>query len=337
MRRQEIEYWALNIIESVQKNQNFEDSRVELKADFIDPEKAARRIAGHANAARGESILWIFGLDENTGLNNISGADLAEWWPKVKSHFDSHVPRLQDFVLNVEGTPIYLLHFETSEAPFVIKNPKFGIKNGGAVEREVPWREGTKVRSATREDLIKLLLPTVSLPDVKVLEVNVTVKRKVGIDPVFSPHADVIKKEQHLEWVFYITFYMTPKTKDTVVLPIHDTQLKFRVDDIKQDGSSIDNLRYSRPTNYVHPGSKSDSSSIETTSSEALIYLPGKLHLIGYYYEPDREFNNDKKLMELTFSVIPSGSDRSIIKQINLIPDINEKHYMAKWYYNKHY
>ena len=336
MRRQEVEYWALNIIESVQNSDAIEDGRVELKADFIDAVKAARRIAGHANAARGESILWIIGIDEKNGINNISGTDLAEWWPKVQSHFDSHVPGLQDFVLNVDGTPIYLLHFDTSEAPFVIKNPKFGTRNGGSVEREVPWREGTKVRSATREDLIKLLLPTVSLPDVEVLETNVTVQKKEGIDPSFSPQDDEIKKEPHLEWVFRITFYITPKTNETIVFPIHNTQLKFSVNTISSDNCSIAKLRYSRPTIYGGHNSRPDSASIETTSSEALIHLPGKLYLNGYYYEPEREFDNTKKSMDLTFSVIPSGLDRSIVKRIKLIPDPDENHYMARWYFNKY-
>lgn len=49
MRKTDIEFWALSIIERVEKGQPVEDSRVELKGDWIDPKKAARRIAGHAN------------------------------------------------------------------------------------------------------------------------------------------------------------------------------------------------------------------------------------------------------------------------------------------------
>ncbi len=41
----------------------------------------------------------------------------------------------------------------------MVKNPTFGKQNGGPVQREVPWREGTAVRSSTHTDLILLLSP----------------------------------------------------------------------------------------------------------------------------------------------------------------------------------
>jgi hypothetical protein len=65
MRPIEIEAWVLRVVDQVKKGQPNEDRRVELKAEWIEPpEKAARQIAGHANAARGSNILWIIGLDE---------------------------------------------------------------------------------------------------------------------------------------------------------------------------------------------------------------------------------------------------------------------------------
>lgn len=57
MRLSEIEAWALAIADRVIARQPVEDDRVELKAAFIEPDKAARRLAGHANAARGSSLL----------------------------------------------------------------------------------------------------------------------------------------------------------------------------------------------------------------------------------------------------------------------------------------
>ena len=63
MRRHEIEDWALRIIEQVESGQPNEDYRVELKAQWPDTREAARRIAGHANAAHGEPILWLIGVD----------------------------------------------------------------------------------------------------------------------------------------------------------------------------------------------------------------------------------------------------------------------------------
>jgi hypothetical protein len=84
MRAHEIESWALATIDRVVRNQPVEDSRVELKAEWPrDPSRAARRLAGHANAARQEPILWLIGVDE--GARSVPGADyanLAFWWLK---------------------------------------------------------------------------------------------------------------------------------------------------------------------------------------------------------------------------------------------------------------
>jgi hypothetical protein len=83
----QLESWALRIIECVQSAQPNEDSRVELKKEWPDPVKAARRLAGHANSARGESILWLIGIDEKEGVTGITQNDLADWYAQVKSFF----------------------------------------------------------------------------------------------------------------------------------------------------------------------------------------------------------------------------------------------------------
>ena len=57
MRIHEIETWVLQIVERVESEQPIEDSRIELKSDWIDPAKAARQLAGHANAAHGDTLL----------------------------------------------------------------------------------------------------------------------------------------------------------------------------------------------------------------------------------------------------------------------------------------
>ena len=103
MRTCEIEAWALRAIDRVEKHQPNEDSRVELKAVWPDgPEKAARQIAGHANALHGEPILWVIGVDEKQGVSGASQNDLANWWPQVKVQFDGPVPILQDVLVDWE-------------------------------------------------------------------------------------------------------------------------------------------------------------------------------------------------------------------------------------------
>src|SRR6266540_4555312 len=100
MRTYEIEAWALRAIERVEQRQPNEDSRVELKAEWPDdPERAARRIAGHANALRGEPILWVIGVDEQQGVKGASQNNLANWWPQVKAQFDGFAPDVREVLV----------------------------------------------------------------------------------------------------------------------------------------------------------------------------------------------------------------------------------------------
>lgn len=104
MRRVEVEHWTIMVADRVKAGKPPEDSRVEVKAEWPEPVDAARRIAGHANAAHGDSILWIIGLDEKR--HRVTGAtanDLANWYPQVKAQFDGIAPDLEDFVVPYDG------------------------------------------------------------------------------------------------------------------------------------------------------------------------------------------------------------------------------------------
>jgi hypothetical protein len=160
MRTHEVEAWALRAIERVENQQPNEDSRVELKAEWpLDPARVARRIAGQANALRGEPILWIIGADENRGVIGACQNEFSDWWAQVKSQFDGPSPVPRDVLVFRNGKTVVAIEFETDRVPFVVKNPLFGTPTGGPVKLEVPWREGTAVRSATHSDLITLLVP----------------------------------------------------------------------------------------------------------------------------------------------------------------------------------
>src|SRR5262249_30446333 len=60
--------------------------------------------------------------------------------------------------------------FDSSRAPYVVKARV-------AAETEVPWREGTRTRSARRQDLIRLLAPTIRLPRVE------PIRGELHVDP----------------------------------------------------------------------------------------------------------------------------------------------------------
>ena len=72
-----------------------EDDGIEFKRELpSDTQRAARQIAGMANAARGEQFLWVVGVDEATrAIQPVSG-DLAAWWDRVSARFDGEAPVL---------------------------------------------------------------------------------------------------------------------------------------------------------------------------------------------------------------------------------------------------
>jgi len=201
----EIEGWALQVLEAVSTGKPFEDSRVDLKKELPDAKKAARRIAGHANAARGDSILWVVGADEKEGLVGWSESeDRADWWSKVSACFDEGIaPALRDVIVPFEGRQFLVLWFETERAPYVVKNP-----NGGGIDREVPWREGTAVRTAKRSDLLRVLLPVFHRPAVEFLSATL----EVVPDPT-GGRPNGINAE--------LAVYVTPNSGQSISIPFH--------------------------------------------------------------------------------------------------------------------
>lgn len=189
-------------MDAVHEGNSVEDSRVELKGDWIEPHKAARRLAGHANSARGEPILWIIGLDEQVGVVDLDHDDLAEWVPQVEAYFDGISPSLTELVVPTENGPVLALAFETDRAPFVTKNPVFGQPGGGPVAWEVPWREGTAVRSATRAELIRLLAPLEAFPDITVLGASVTIQEREPVEPMYARGQPEVVLSEHIRWGF---------------------------------------------------------------------------------------------------------------------------------------
>ena len=161
MRMPELEFKVQQAIEQVEAGNLVEDQRIELKRIFLlDDRKAARQLAGLANACRGNEVVWIIGLDEEKGVVDIDKEELANWWPKVKKHFCSPAPVLEtNCVVTHNGKPVVGLCFRTDNLPYLITNP-----NGGQISREVPWREGNRTRTAKRSDLLKVLVPQMDLP-----------------------------------------------------------------------------------------------------------------------------------------------------------------------------
>jgi hypothetical protein len=166
---EEVERWLVTVVDRIEQGLRVEDDRVECKRQLIDHTRAARRLAGHANQARSDRILWIIGVDEDASPPSIVGLqpgapDPADWWARVEAKFDREAPSPVFVHHDVGAATLLGIGFDTSRLPFVIQLPTDNPN------REVPWREGTYIRSANRVDLLKLLVPLTDRPDITMLD-----------------------------------------------------------------------------------------------------------------------------------------------------------------------
>ena len=252
----EIEYRVHQVIEALQQGAPVEDSLVEVKSKWPDEAfKAARRIAGHANAARGEPVLWIIGLDEQEGVTGADFNEFAGWWGQVESHFDQGVaPDPMPLNIPTEDGVVVAIHFETSRSPFVVKNPE-----GGRISREVPWRRATAVQSARRSDLIDLLVPVSRTPKVEVNGGTLTAADSGG----------------SREWRVDLALFISPMADERIVLPWSHAHLLLRVG----GGEYVDNLR----GNVEIAARQVEHALTRSIPGLAIVDGPGFLNLKAYF------------------------------------------------------
>ena len=239
MKDHEIEVWARNVIEAVKTGKPYEDSRVELKAEWpADAWKAARRIAGHCNAARGSNILWLIGVDESQGVIGACDIELSNWIAQIDKMFDDMIPRrIANLNVHIDGKVVVAIVFETNRPPYVVKNKR----EGGAISADVPWRDATKIRSATRSELLKVLSPLQALPHVEILLAS------------FHPE----RGTPNGSWLLLMEMYVTPPMGiPSIVIPEHKCKVtleyesgkRFNFDEIQLGiGDRISQLVFTKP------------------------------------------------------------------------------------------
>lgn len=204
MRQADVERWVVEVLSRIERGERIEDDRVELKRELpADPRKLARRIAGHANQARDDRILWVIGAHDDAGVNRVPGLpdnmpDAAEWWPPVEALFDDVAPSPVMVFVNHDGRTVLGIGFLTDRTPYLIKVPNDNPS------REVPWRAGTGIRSANRPDLLRLLVPIAHRPVITVLG------GELGVRAI---------EDNRWRWHGTVTAYV--ETKEPLVIPDH--------------------------------------------------------------------------------------------------------------------
>jgi len=220
----DIEAWTLEVVHRLKTGAQLEDRRVELKREWPAPPvadytKAARQLAGLANAHHPEPVLWLVGIDEQLG--QVVGANAIEtttWWNGVGSCFDGDPPDLDDLVVTVDRNTIVALCFDTSAAPFVVKNPSHGNVAGHYIASEVPWRDATMVRSIRKHELRTLLAPRLTAPEVRAHSAMLSLPESMGLDSQFAPR-----------WSGSMAWIVESLVPKRVTLPVHRMTLQLEI------------------------------------------------------------------------------------------------------------
>jgi hypothetical protein len=306
MNTREIESWALRVIDRVEAHQPNEDSKVELKSDWpTDYSKAARRIAGHANAARGEPILWLIGVDETVGVQGANYGEFADWYNRIKSQFEgSFAPPVIDLNIPYKGKTIVALLFETERSPFVVKNPAHGSPGGGPVSLEVPWREATAIRSATRADLIRLLAPLQDVPGCESLGGRLL--------------ANTTEVPGNLYWFLELWLYLYPKSNERIVIPEHRCEVTFEVP------GCAPKTHFLEVDFYVYPRSN-------MTEVNSGVQVEGAGPLAIHARRTTSLYPQSTADAQITATLLPAGAERPIIITDTFHPTPLEVEIFGNW------
>jgi hypothetical protein len=220
-----VEAWAWQVIERITAGEPIEDSRVECKRIWISEHwEVARQLAGHANAARGDMLLWLIGVDEEDGVVGVPHEEVSSWYDQVLSQFaEQAAPAMQRVVISDSGKTFVALLFETDRAPYVVNLPRGGrdVPGGGRVTREVPWREANSTRTATHADLIRILVPLQRRPDVEVLDGTLTMLES--------------GQQSSTSWTLSLNIYVMPQLPDQLTIPFHHCQATLTIPDCCDD------------------------------------------------------------------------------------------------------
>lgn len=214
MQSQRIEVQVLAIVDSVVGGGRVEDDRVELKREWpIEIGKTARRIAGHANAAAGEWILWIIGLDEKAHqVHEPADVEPADWWAQVSARFSEVAPDPKFHRIATRHGMVMAVWMDTGRTPYVVTTD-----GRGGAEREVPWRSGTAIRSARRSEILRSVIAEAAVPQLDPVFgwIRATQKPETPADPESETPARV----HPIEVTYFVRAYT--EAREAVQLPEH--------------------------------------------------------------------------------------------------------------------
>lgn len=245
MDRRRLEARALDVVERVAAGGRVEDDLVECKAQWIEPAKAARRLAAQANAARGDDIVWIVGLDEDSHrVAPVDGTEVANWWAQVQKRFaDGVTPDVDVVSVPTPHGAVVALGFRTDRSPYMVT-----VDGDGAVDREIPWRTATGVRTAHRGEVLSLLVEGTSPPGIELIRPILTATHFLAGDDTYADVPEAERVQLRLD----AKVFFEPAARDgtAAMLPEHQWTARF---DLGHAGTVEAALKFS-PNTVWGPG-----------------------------------------------------------------------------------
>jgi len=222
MTPQQLEAIVLQAIDRARSGTPVEDDRIELKRKWPDPLTKARQLAGAANKANGDYVIYIIGVDEKTGqIVDHSEFDSADWWAQTSSQFDEVPPDLnRHFAVSVApGEAVTALLFTTDRAPYLVK------VTGGNSERDLPFRDGTRTRSMKRSELLRLLIPQSTVPPALILGARASATWYAAIDD----------RRESFGISGVATVFLEHTASSSIFIPIHNASASLTSEGLRFD------------------------------------------------------------------------------------------------------
>lgn len=217
MRAIDLEARVITAVDQIRSGQQVEHDFIECKRSWPQEDKA-RQLAGSLNRAAGDPVIYIIGIDEKTGdVYDVSGTDVLNWWAQIVTKFDHTPPEMARHItvpVGEGGEYVVAVAFASDRAPYVVKT---GQANPSL---EVPMREGTGTRSARRDELLRILIPSVKLPHVVVLNSRLSARHfpaREKSDDVFNIPAS----EERISCAGHVKLYFEHNGRELVTLPAH--------------------------------------------------------------------------------------------------------------------
>jgi len=172
-------------------------------------------------------------------VRTLDNIEPASWWGQVEKRFtDGVTPDLVDVVMDTEHGSVVALHLETDRSPYLVTP-----KQGGDVEREVPWRSGTRTRSAKRHEVLSLLLPAAQTPEISLLNARCSATYRAEAQE--SPYGDE-PAPAGVSFIVEAQIFITATAR--VMLPEHLWRINLTGVSERADPVALPEVIFFRPT-----------------------------------------------------------------------------------------